>query len=143
MGVKQIFGNNLHSYRKLRSLSQEQLAEKLDISVKHLSTLETGKVFASAELIEKISKELNVSISALFYTPDEKSFDESDLSKIEILNDGNSWVEYNTNGSSINFSILKKDYLKEYNFSMENNIFIFKSLLYILCKCKDVFTGYC
>lgn len=47
----------------------------------------------------------------------------SDLSKIEILNDGNSWVEYNTNGSSINFSILKKDYLKEYNFSMENNIF--------------------
>lgn len=85
MGVKQIFGNNLHSYRKLRSLSQEQLAEKLDISVKHLSTLETGKVFASAELIEKISKELNVSISALFYTPDEKSFDESDLSKIEKI----------------------------------------------------------
>ena len=85
MGVKQIFENNLHSYRKLRSLSQEQLAEKLDISVKHLSTLETGKVFASAELIEKISKELNVSISALFYTPDEKSFDESDLSKIEKI----------------------------------------------------------
>ena len=85
MGVKQIFGNNLHPYRKLRSLSQEQLAEKLDISVKHLSTLETGKVFASAELIEKISKELNVSISALFYTPDEKSFDESDLSKIEKI----------------------------------------------------------
>lgn len=87
MGLKQIFGNNLHSYRKLRGLSQEQLSEKLDISVKHLSTMETGKVFASAELIEKISKELNVSISALFYTPDEKSFDETDLSKIDMLLD--------------------------------------------------------
>ncbi len=85
MNLKQIFGNNIHSYRKLRSLSQEQLAEKLDISTKHLSTLETGKVFASAELIEKIANELKVSISALFYTPDEKSFDESDLAKIEKI----------------------------------------------------------
>ena len=85
MGLKQIFGNNLHSYRKLRGLSQEQLSEKLDISVKHLSTMETGKVFASAELIEKISMELNVSISALFYTPNEKSFDETDLAKITII----------------------------------------------------------
>lgn len=85
MGLKQIFGNNLHSYRKLRGVSQEQLAEKLDISVKHLSTMETGKVFASAELIENIAKELNVSISALFYTPNEKSFDETDLSKVDSI----------------------------------------------------------
>lgn len=85
MTVKQIFGNNLHSYRKLRGLSQEQLAEMLDISVKHLSTMETGKVFASAELLEHISKVLNVSISALFFTPEEKSFDESDISKIDNI----------------------------------------------------------
>mgnify|MGYP003482752903 FL=1 len=85
MTLKQIFGNNIHSYRKLRGLSQEKLSEKLDISIKHLSTMETGKVFASAELIEKISRELNVSISALFYTPDEKSFDETDLSKIDTI----------------------------------------------------------
>lgn len=85
MTVKQIFGINLHSYRKLRGFSQEQLAEKLDISVKHLSTLETGKVFASAELIEKISAELNVSISALFYTSDEKSLDNSDISQINLI----------------------------------------------------------
>lgn len=85
MNIKKIFGNNLHSYRKLRNLSQEQLAEKLDISVKHLSTLETGKVFASADLMEKISTELNVSISSLFYTPEEKSFDESDFSKIDEI----------------------------------------------------------
>ena len=85
MNLKQIFGNNISSYRKLRKLSQEQLAEKLDISVKHLSTLETGKVFASAELIEKLALELSVSFSALFYTMDEKSLDESDFSKIDSI----------------------------------------------------------
>ena len=85
MELKKIFGNNLHSYRKLRGLSQEQLAEKLNISVKHLSTLETGKVFASAELIEKFATELKVSISSLFYTPEEKSLDESDFSKIDSI----------------------------------------------------------
>ena len=85
MELKKIFGNNLHLYRKLRGLSQEQLAEKLNISVKHLSTLETGKVFASAELIEKFATELKVSISSLFYTPEEKSLDESDFSKIDYI----------------------------------------------------------
>lgn len=85
MVVKQLFGQNLHTYRKLRKLSQEQLAEKLDISVKHLSTIETGKVFASAELIEKIAKELDISISALFHTDNEKTCDESDFSKIEFI----------------------------------------------------------
>ena len=72
---------NVHSYRKLKKLSQEQLAEILDISVKHVSTIETGKVFASAELIEKIANVLDVSLSALFYTPEEKSLDDSDLKK--------------------------------------------------------------
>lgn len=85
MNIKAIFGNNIHSYRKQRNLSQEQLAEKLDISVKHLSTLETGKVFASAELIETIALVLEVSVAALFYSPEEKSFDESDISNIENI----------------------------------------------------------
>ena len=85
MNVKEIFGNNIHTYRKAKKWSQEQLAEKVDISIKHLSTLETGKVFASAELIEKIAACLDVSVSALFYSPQEKSLDDSDLRKIEKI----------------------------------------------------------
>lgn len=85
MNLKRIFGNNIHAYRKQNKFSQEQLAEKLEISVKHLSTLETGKVFASAELIEKIADALKVSVSSLFYTSEEKSFDDSDLQKIEKI----------------------------------------------------------
>ncbi|MBQ4013961.1 MAG: helix-turn-helix transcriptional regulator [Treponema sp.] len=85
MSIKEVFGANIHTYRKEKGWSQEQLAEKIDISVKPLSTLETGKVFASAELIEKIARTLEVSVSALFYTVQEKSFDSSDFRKIEKI----------------------------------------------------------
>ena len=61
------------------------LAEKLEISVKHLSTLETGKGFVSAELLEKICDVLSITPSALFYTPEEKSLDNSVLSNIDYI----------------------------------------------------------
>ena len=85
MNIKQLFGKNLHEYRKSKDLSQEQLAEKLEISIKHLSTLETGKGFVSAELLEKISEVLGISPAALFYSPKEKSTDESDISNIDNI----------------------------------------------------------
>jgi len=72
-------------YRKAKKLSQEQLAEKLEISIKHLSNMETGKVFASAELIETIAIVLDVSIASLFYNEKEKSFDESDFRRVEQI----------------------------------------------------------
>ena len=78
-------GQYIANKRKAHSLTQEQLAEKLEISVKHLSNIETGKVFASAELIETIALVLDVSVSALFYSPEEKSFDDSDISRIEKI----------------------------------------------------------
>jgi transcriptional regulator with XRE-family HTH domain len=42
MNVKAIFGANLKIYRKEKKLSQEQLSEKVDITVKHLSEIERG-----------------------------------------------------------------------------------------------------
>lgn len=85
MNIKKIFGNNLQLYRRKKGFSQEKLSEELDISTKHLSDLETGKSFVSAELLESISQVLHISPSALFYTPEEKSIDESDWAKIEEI----------------------------------------------------------
>lgn len=85
MNAKKIFGNNLHRYRKKMGFSQEKLSEELDISIKHLSDLETGKSFVSAELLENISQTLHVSLSNLFYAPDEKLIEETDWSKIEEI----------------------------------------------------------
>ena len=65
--------------KKEYSFNQENA---LDIVLK-----ETGKVFASAELIETIALVLEVSVSALFYSPEEKSLDDSDISKIEKILD--------------------------------------------------------
>ncbi|GHV89382.1 hypothetical protein AGMMS50267_17420 [Spirochaetia bacterium] len=85
MSIKSVFGANLKHYRKLRQLSQEELSEKLDITPKHLSTLETGATFVSAKLLEKLTKILDVSASALFYTPEEKSSDDGFLTIIDHI----------------------------------------------------------
>ncbi len=85
MNIKAIFGKKLHSYRKKFGFSQEKLSEKLDISIKHLSDLETGKSFVSAELLEKISEELGVPASSLFFTPEEKTIDDTEWSEIDEI----------------------------------------------------------
>ena len=71
MNIKVLFGTNLKLYRKKRHLSQEQLAEKVDISAKHLSKIERGVTFVSAELLEKLSDTLGISVAQLFCNKDE------------------------------------------------------------------------
>ena len=85
--VKAIFGSNVRHYRKKQGLSQEQLAEKLGITQKHLCTIETGANFVSADLLEKFIQQFLVSASALFYSVDEASNDDSFLSKIDQIID--------------------------------------------------------
>lgn len=64
--VMQIFAQNLKKYRTNAGLTQKQLSERLEISQKHLSFIETGTQFASASLIDKICDELNISCGDLF-----------------------------------------------------------------------------
>jgi len=66
METKALFGFNLKRYRKVKKLSQEDLSEKVGISVKHLSKIERGLTFISADLLEKLSNNLGVSIARLF-----------------------------------------------------------------------------
>ena len=70
MDVKKTFGKNLKAYRKKAGLTQEKLSEILKITPKHLSVIENGVNFVSAELIEKASEALGVSAASFFY--DEK-----------------------------------------------------------------------
>lgn len=64
--VSKILGENVQKYRKNLKLTQKQLADKIGISQKHLSDIETGTKFPSSGIIDKLSKELNVHISLLF-----------------------------------------------------------------------------
>lgn len=66
--IPALFGKNLKKYRKNAGMTQEMLSEKLEITQKHLSMLETGAQFASAPLISKNCVILDVSSSKLFET---------------------------------------------------------------------------
>ncbi|MCL2186867.1 MAG: helix-turn-helix domain-containing protein [Treponema sp.] len=83
MNIKGIFGKNLKYYRKENKLSQEKLSEKVDITVKHLSEIERGIVFASASLMEKLAENLNIPIFAFFLTDDSIYYDNIMLARIE------------------------------------------------------------
>ena len=71
MELRKLFGLNLKRFRKDMHLSQEQLSEKVDISVKHLSKIERGLTFVSADLLEKLPNNLGVSVAHLFCAENE------------------------------------------------------------------------
>ena len=84
MEVKALFGLNLKRFRKKIHLSQDQLAEKVDISVKHLSKIERGLTFVSADLLERLSGNLGVSIAQLFCMENE-IIDDNVLKKFDRI----------------------------------------------------------
>ena len=60
-------GLNIAFYRKRSGLSQEQLAERLDISRTHMSRIETaGDSAVSLDVVFSICDELNVEPAKLF-----------------------------------------------------------------------------
>ena len=60
------FGALLRSVRKSRKLKIWQVAEKVDIEVKHLGRIERGERQPSFDLIISLAKSLNVSPSKFF-----------------------------------------------------------------------------
>ena len=72
-------------YRKERKLSQDQLSEKVDISVKHLSKIERGLTFVSADLLDKLSINLGISIARLFCNKNENIYDDNVLKKFDRI----------------------------------------------------------
>jgi len=64
--IKQKFGKRLRYLRRQKDLTQEQLAEKVGISVEFLSNLERGINGPSFETLEKLSVTLEVELKNLF-----------------------------------------------------------------------------
>lgn len=67
MNLKRNFGQNVKKYRKLKNLTQEQLAERVGVDSTSICSVENGKYFPTAENISKIAAALNINISDLFY----------------------------------------------------------------------------
>lgn len=65
--LKQV-GNRIQSARKAAGMSQADLAEGLDISVAHMSSIETGRANFSVEILMRLTEVLNVSADSLLRT---------------------------------------------------------------------------
>ena len=85
MDIKIIFGENLKFYRKAKYLSQEQLSEKVDISVKHLSSIERGLNFVSSDLLEKLAFSVDVPVFYFFVNKREFFYNEVMLNTIDSI----------------------------------------------------------
>ncbi len=66
LNIKKEFGEKIKRMRKSRKLTQEKLAEMIDISPRTLSCIEIGANFVKAETLEKIIKALNTTTEELF-----------------------------------------------------------------------------
>ncbi len=60
------FGRNVKIFRKNLHLSQEELAEKLNINTSNIVKIEAGRQFVSAKVLFKLAEALQVSVSRLF-----------------------------------------------------------------------------
>ena len=69
--LKVKFGRRLRQIRRLKNLTQEQLAEVTGISVEFVSNIERGINAPSFDTLEKLAEVLNVSYVDLFDFRDE------------------------------------------------------------------------
>lgn len=64
--IKKLFGKKVKYYRELRGLTQETLAEIIEINVNSMSYIERGINFIKADTLDKICKALKVTPKQLF-----------------------------------------------------------------------------
>lgn len=60
-------GQKIRKYRKLKGLSQEELAEKIGISVTHMSHIETANTKLSLQVLVDISLAIDVRMDDLLF----------------------------------------------------------------------------
>lgn len=64
--LKKFFGQRVKELRKSQNLTQEQLAEKIEMDTQNLCKMENGNHFPQTKNLDKIAKALNVDIKELF-----------------------------------------------------------------------------
>lgn len=70
--IKNIVGQNIRLFRKSKGMTQEQLAEKVNVSGSYIGYLERGKKSPSLILLEKIACILNVDPATLLTSNEEQ-----------------------------------------------------------------------
>ncbi len=66
MNIKKLLGKRIQEVRKSKKLTQEKIAEAINIETSSLSNIENGKYYPTADNLEKIIDILEVKPSELF-----------------------------------------------------------------------------
>lgn len=85
--IKEKLGARIQEIRKSKHLTQEKLAEMINIDIPNLSNIERGKRFVSSETLERIINALDVDEKDLFDFNHIKLRDEIMKEINDILND--------------------------------------------------------
>lgn len=84
MGINNLVSMNIRYFRKLKGLTQETLAEKVNVSPVYISYLERGSKVPSLSLLGKIADTLEVDPALFFIRTDDFASSETNklLSKV-------------------------------------------------------------
>lgn len=74
--LKKKLGQRVRKIRQKQNLSQEELAEKIDIAVNNMGKIERGESFVTAVTLEKLATVLNVKVEDFFKFDSFVSIDE-------------------------------------------------------------------
>ncbi len=91
-------GQRIRKYRRALNLSQEALAERINISTTHMSHIETGNTKMSLPVLAAIAVALNVSTGSILFDEKRESkntavdeigfeLDDCSLTELKILKD--------------------------------------------------------
>lgn len=76
MNLKKLLGKRLQEIRRNKKITQEQLAEYIDVDTSSISNIEVGRYYPTAENLEKILKVLDTRPSDLFLFEQHATHDE-------------------------------------------------------------------
>lgn len=75
MDTKKRIGRRIKELRKQAGLTQEQLADRVQIDPRHMSRLERGVYFPSLDTLELIAQSFSVLLKDLFVFPEDETAD--------------------------------------------------------------------
>ncbi|NLM52381.1 MAG: helix-turn-helix transcriptional regulator [Firmicutes bacterium] len=68
--MSELLGRRLRALRRLKRLTQQDLAREVGISVSMLSTIERGMKYPQLDLIKRFARVLDVPLEELFVLPE-------------------------------------------------------------------------
>lgn len=83
--IKKTFGSNVKKLRNSKNITQEQLAEFLNLQLQSITFIETGRTFISSEVLASLCNYFEVEPS-YFFKPKTIDFTERDLNLKKEIN---------------------------------------------------------